>query len=230
MAIEFQNILIWGRSTEEYTRMFGLTFEDIKLKILDCAGGPASFNVEMTRRGGNVVSCDPIYKLDKSEIAQRIQQANGEVINALQGNPDNFVWQDIQSPNQLLKMRKSAMQKFLEDFPLGIQEKRYITGELPTLPFGDRQFDLALCSHFLFMYSQHLSQEFHLASIVEMCRVAIETRIFPLLDTSGKPSPFLLPVINQLSEQGYEVEIRQASYEFQKNGDNFLRVLRTSLN
>ena len=227
MGIKFENILIWGRSTEEYIRMFGLTLEDVKLKIIDCAGGPASFNVEMTRRGGNVVSCDPIYKFSKSEIAQRIQEANREVMNAVQGNPDNFLWQDIQSPSQLLNIRRSAMEEFIEDFLLGIQEKRYVTGELPTLPFADRQFDLALCSHFLFIYSEHLSQEFHLASIAEMCRVAIETRIFPLLDTSGKPSPFLLPVVNQLIKKGYEVEIRQASYEFQKTGDRFLRVLRT---
>ncbi|WP_392480740.1 class I SAM-dependent methyltransferase [Nostoc sp. C110] len=227
MGIKFENILIWGRSTEEYIKMFGLTVEDVKLKIIDCAGGPASFNVEITRRGGNVVSCDPIYKLSKSEITQRIQEANREVMNAVQGNPDNFVWQDIQSPSQLLNIRRSAMQEFIEDFTLGIQEKRYVIGELPTLPFADQQFDLALCSHFLFIYSEHLSEEFHLASIAEMCRVAIETRIFPLLNTSGKPSPFLLPVINQLIKQGYKVEIRQAPYEFQKTGNKFLRLSKS---
>ncbi|MFS0519154.1 class I SAM-dependent methyltransferase [Nostoc sp. UIC 10607] len=227
MVIKFEKILIWGRSAEEYTKMFGLTLEDNKLKIIDCAGGPASFNVEITRRGGNVVSCDPIYKLSKTEIARHIQEASREVMSAVQGNPDNFVWQDIQSPSQLLKIRISAMQEFIEDFSLGIQEKRYVTGELPTLPFADRKFDLALCSHFLFIYSEHLSEEFHLASIAEMCRVAIETRIFPLLDTSGKLSPFLLTVINQLIKQGYEVEIRQASYKFQKNGDKFLSVSKS---
>ncbi|MBW4453595.1 MAG: class I SAM-dependent methyltransferase [Nostoc indistinguendum CM1-VF10] len=227
MAIKFEKILIWGRSAEEYTKMFALTLEDSKLKIIDCAGGPASFNVEMTRRGGNVVSCDPIYKFSKTEIAQHIQEANREVMNAVQRNPDNFVWQDIQSPSQLLNIRRSAMQEFIEDLSLGIQEKRYVIGELPTLPFADRQFDLALCSHFLFIYSEHLSEEFHLASIVEMCRVAIETRIFPLLDTSGKLSPFLLPAVNQLLKQGYKVEIRQASYEFQKSGDKFLSISKS---
>ncbi len=227
MGIKFEKILIWGRSAEEYTKMFGLTIEDNKLKIIDCAGGPASFNVEMTHRGGNVVSCDPIYKLSKTEITQHIQEASREVMNAVQGNPDNFLWQDIQSSSELLNIRRSAMQEFIEDFSLGIQEKRYVTGELPTLPFADRQFDLALCSHFLFIYSEHLSEEFHLASIAEMCRVAIETRIFPLLNTSGKPSPFLLPVINQLIKQGYKVEIRQASYEFQKTGNKFLRVSKS---
>ena len=144
MVIKFDNILVWGRSTEEYTKMFDLTLEDLKLKIIDCAGGPASFNVEMTRRGGNVISCDPIYKFSQSEISQRIQEANHEVMNAVQGYPDNFVWQDIRSPSQLLNIRRSAMQEFIEDLSLGIQEKRYVIGELPTLPFADRQFDLAL--------------------------------------------------------------------------------------
>jgi hypothetical protein len=34
MGIKFENILIWGRSTEEYIKMFGLTVEDVKLKII----------------------------------------------------------------------------------------------------------------------------------------------------------------------------------------------------
>ncbi len=229
MEFKFDNILVWGRSVEEYIQMFSLTVEDIRLRILDCAGGPANFNVEMTRRGGRVISCDPIYKLSKSEIVHHIQDAERQIMDAIQKNVDSFVWRDIQSPKQLREIRIAAMQAFIDDFSLGIQERRYVTGKLPILPFVDQQFDLALCSHFLFAYSEHLSEEFHLASIVEMCRVAKETRIFPLLDTSGKLSPLLQLVFKKLKKQGYAVEIRQASYEFQKGGDKFLCVSRSGI-
>jgi len=63
MGFKLENVIPWGRSLEEYIRMFALTPEDLRCSILDCAGGPASFNVEMTRKGYKVVSCDPVYLL-----------------------------------------------------------------------------------------------------------------------------------------------------------------------
>ena len=118
------------------------------------------------------------------------------------------------------------MQQFLEDFPLGIQQGRYITCELPVLPFNDAQFDLALCSHFLFTYSDLLSQDFHLTAIQEMCRVATEVRIFPLLNNfSREVSSLLLPVMEELAH-GYDLEIKRVQYEFQKGGNQLLQVRR----
>ncbi len=227
MGTKLENIAIWGRSAEEYIRMFGLTSKDLELKIIDCAGGPASFNTEMTRLGFKVVSCDPVYKLTSSEITQRIQEAYQAIINVVLANLNSFIWQYIESPNQLVETRIKAMHKFIDDFPLGVQERRYVTSNLPILPFADEEFDLALCSHFLFTYSEHFSEEFHLASIVEMCRVAKETRIFPLLNTSGEPSPLLQPVIDKLNEQGYKVQIMNVPYEFQKGGNRLLQVLNS---
>lgn len=224
MGTKLENVAIWGRSAEEYIRMFNLTSKDLELKILDCAGGPASFNTEMTHRGCKVVSCDPVYKLTLNEIAQRIQEAYQAIINVVRENLNSFVWQDIQSPNQFVETRIKAMHRFIDDFGLGVRQRRYVTGGLPTLPFADGEFDLALCSHFLFTYSEHFSEEFHLASILEMCRVAKQTRIFPLLNTSGEPSLFLQPVIDKLSKQGYTVQILSVPYEFQKGGNRLLQV------
>lgn len=58
-------IVPWGRSFEEYLRTFALSEEDLSRNILDCAGGPAGFNVEMHRRGRRVVSCDPLYRFTR---------------------------------------------------------------------------------------------------------------------------------------------------------------------
>ena len=178
----------------------------------------------MTRQGYKVISSDPIYQFTADAIYQRIQDTYQPVIEGVKANLENYVWQDIQSPEMMGELRMSAMHQFLADFPLGITEGRYIKAELPNLPFVNHQFDLALCSHLLFSYSDLLSAEFHLASIVELCRVAKEVRIFPLVNISGEPSLWVQPVIDELQRQGYAVEIKKVPYEFQKNGNQMLRV------
>jgi hypothetical protein len=224
MGLKLEKVIPWGRSLSEYAKMFHLTPHDLDLRILDCAGGPASFNAEMSHQGYSVISCDPIYQFSADEIAQRIQETYPTVIEGVKAAQEYYVWQDIQSPEQLGQIRMTAMQLFVEDFPLGIQQGRYVMGELPRLPFDRDRFDLALCSHFLFTYSDLISQEFHLASIQELCRVAAEVRIFPLLNISGEPSYLLPLVMKELTAQGYNLEIKQVPYEFQKGGNQLLRV------
>ena len=117
------------------------------------------------------------------------------------------------------------MQEFLADFPSGLEQGRYMTAELPVLPFENGQFDLALCSHFLFSYSHLLSEEFHLQAITEMCRVAKEVRVFPLLQSfSGEESDHLNSIITKLKKRSFRVEVQEAPYEFQKGGNKMLRV------
>ncbi|MBD1806647.1 SAM-dependent methyltransferase [Microcoleus sp. FACHB-SPT15] len=230
MGFQLEKVIPWGRSMEEYVKMFNLTPDELQLNILDCAGGPASFNAEMKQQGYEVISCDPIYQFSAGEIAQRIQDTYQSVIDGVQATREYFVWQDIQSPEHLGQIRMAAMQKFLEDLPLGIQQGRYITAELPTLPFDSDRFDLALCSHLLFTYSDLLSQEFHLASIRELCRVATQVRIFPLLNNfSTEVSPLVGLVMKELTAQGYNLEIQQVSYEFQKGGNQMLQVQRGNI-
>ena len=52
------------------------------------------------------------------------------------------------------------MDRFLDDYDVGRLEGRYVAAEFPAIPFDDCSFDLAVCSHFLFLYSEHLSQQF----------------------------------------------------------------------
>jgi len=224
MGLKLEKVIPWGRCLDEYIAMFHLTSTDRQLAILDCGGGPASFNVEMTRQGNNVISCDPIYKFTADEIAHRIQESYQTVVEGTKANLSCYNWTDIESPEQLGEVRMAAMQQFLEDLPVGIQQHRYVTGELPLLPFANRQFDLALCSHFLFTYADYLSAEFHLASILELCRVAEEMRIFPLLKISGETVPILPPLLQELEVKGYSVQIEEVCYEFQKGGNQMLRV------
>lgn len=222
--IELKKAVPWGRSLEEYVQMFALTPEDCQRRILDCAGGPASFNAQMTTKGYNVVSCDPLYHFTAAEIAQRIQETYPIIIQGVQETRDQFVWTSITSPAQLGEIRMAAMNQFITDFPLGLAARRYVTDALPSLSFDTKQFDLALCSHFLFSYSD-LGEDFHQASILELCRIAKEVRIFPLLvNFSNQTSPWLQPTIKYLQSQGYQTEIMQVAYEFQKGGNQLLRI------
>ena len=204
--------------------MFSLTCGDLSGRILDCAAGPASFDAELTPEGHEVISCDPLYSLTADEIRARIEATCDTVVTNARAASDEFVWRDFTSPEHLGEVRMAAMQQFLADFPAGLLEGRYLVHALPHLDFRGDEFDLALCSHYLFTYSDQLSTGFHVAAIQEMCRVAGEARIFPLLKSYGGPSPLLEPVVDALRERGYEVEISNVPYEFQRGGDKMLAV------
>ncbi len=225
-GLQLESVVPWGRSMGEYVSMFGLSDEDLDMRILDCGGGPASFNAEMSASGRRVVSCDPIYQFSTSDIARRIEEIYPVIISGVEAEQDRFVWTYVGSPARLGEVRMKAMHAFLEDFDSGLTEGRYVAAGLPSLPFATGEFDLALSSHFLFLYSDQFSTEFHIQSIREMLRVASEARIFPLLDMAGKPSLHLPPLLAELKAHGYGVQVRKVGYEFQAGGDQLLRVYK----
>jgi len=77
------------------------------------------------------------------------------------------------------------MEKFLDDYDEEKRQGRSGAAELPTIPFLDQSFDLAVCSHFLFLCTEHLSAAFHHSAIQELYRVAREVRVFPLRELDG---------------------------------------------
>ncbi|MGB2864792.1 MAG: hypothetical protein WBC05_15810 [Sedimentisphaerales bacterium] len=90
----------------------------------------------------------------------------------------------------------------------------------------DGAFDIALCSHLLFLYSDRLSLEFHRKSILQLCRVANDVRIFPLIDLDLRPSPHVQPIVSCLEEDGFTVSIERVNYEFQRGGNKMFRIIR----
>jgi hypothetical protein len=217
-------VVPWGRSFDEYRRMFALTDEDLRGRILGCGDGPAAFNAEATRRGVRVTSCDPLYDFNAQQIRERIDATAENVIDQTRRNRDEFVWTDITSVEHLHKVRMSAMEDFLADYNSGRNDRRYVTAALPTLPFANRSFDLAVCSHFLFLYSEHLGQQFHEDAILELSRVADEVRIFPLLALGGIASPHVVGTIARLRDAEYAVTIERVPYEFQRGGNEMMCI------
>lgn len=218
-------VVPWGRSLDEYRSMFALTDADLDtMNILGCADGPASFNAEATRRGDSITSCDPIYQFNVVEMRQRISETYDKIVDETRKNYDDFVWTTIKSVDELGRLRMAAMRMFLDDYEMGKEEGRYIEASLPALPFVDTEFDLALCSHFLFLYTAQLGEDFHKAAIRELCRVAREVRVFPLLALGGKPSPYVDLVAAEARAAGHEVLIERVPYEFQRGGNKMMRI------
>lgn len=226
MPTLLQEIIPWGRTLREYELMFALTDADKNLKILGCGDGPASFNAEWTALGGTVISLDPIYEFSGAQIKQRFDAVREDIMRNVEATPNKWSWDFHQNPQGLLANRVTALETFLADYERGRNAGRYQTGALPQLNFTDRQFDVALCSHLLFLYSNLLSCEFHTAALLELCRVAHEVRVFPLLDLVGKTSVHLEPVLAALTQQGIQAEIATVAYEFQKGGNQMLRLMK----
>jgi hypothetical protein len=204
--------------------MFALTDDDLRGRMLGCADGPAGFNAEATRRGARVTSCDPIYEFSAEQIRERIAATAEDILAQTQRNLDEFIWDEITSIEQLHRVRMAAMEEFLADYDGGRDAGRYVTAAAPSLPFGDTSFDLALCSHFLFLYSEQLGQQFHEDAIVELCRVAKEVRIFPLIALGALPSPHLERTTAKMRGLNYIVTIERVPYEFQRGANEMMRI------
>ena len=223
--MKLENVVPWGRSASEYIAMFDLKPQDLEGRILDCGGGPSSFTAEMTRQGNKAISCDPLYAFSTEEIKNKITETYPRMLALNEVNKDNFVWNRYGSPKQLAEARLRTMDVFLEDYEEGRQQGRYVIGELPSLPFADNSFDLALCSHLLFTYTKQFSEKFHIESILEMARVARQVRVFPILTAfAGEVSPHLPLLRESLVSQGFMVYVHTVGYEFQKGGNQMLMV------
>ncbi|WP_114416546.1 class I SAM-dependent methyltransferase [Marinospirillum perlucidum] len=222
--MRLDRIVPWGRSFAEYQAMFSLTQQDLDARILGCGDGPASFNAELTERGGRVVSVDPVYQFSAQQLQQRIDEVYPRIMTQMAANRENYNWQKLRSPQELGEVRMAAMRRFLQDYDQGCSEGRYLQGGLPDLPFVDQTFDLALSSHFLFLYSDFLDFDQHLQGIREMARVAREVRIYPLLALDGRESEYLAEILEQLPLLGFFARLETVSYRFQKGATQMLVV------
>jgi hypothetical protein len=224
--MRLDRVVPFGRTFDEYSQIFNLKSGDFQKSILGVGDGPASFNAEATQKGCQVCSIDPVYEFTAPQIQQRFDEVVDDIIEQVSDTPTDWVWSYHKSPADLRQTRERALAIFLADYDAGKQAGRYLIGALPQLEFVDDSFDLALCSHFLFLYSAQVDYDFHRASIFEMLRISREIRIFPLLTLMLKRSPHLDPLIKDLTAHGYWVTIQKVSYELQRGGNEMLVVKR----
>jgi len=204
--------------------MFALSDADLDARILGCGDGPAAFNHGMKERGGRAVSLDPIYRMETAAIRRRIDETCADVLGQTRRNAEQFRWDRIRDLDALRDLRLGAMADFLEDFEAGKRQGRYVAGGVPELPFADGAFDICLSSHFLFLYTDNLTLDFHCRAIDAMLRVAGEARIFPLLDINSRRSPYVDAVLRRYRDSGRDVAEVPVDYEFQIGGNAMLRI------
>ena len=116
MAFSLDRVVPWGRSYEEYVRMFNLGPDELGGRILGCGDGPAAFQAELHRRGGRGVAIDPLYAFSAAEIEQRIAATRQEVMAQVRANQGDLVWTPIPTPEDLVGQRLAAMAFFLADY------------------------------------------------------------------------------------------------------------------
>ncbi|NJR50780.1 MAG: SAM-dependent methyltransferase [Leptolyngbyaceae cyanobacterium CSU_1_3] len=223
MAMELDRVVPFGRSLDEYVQMFNLTERDLQRSILGVGDGPASFNAEGTKLGYQIQSIDPLYEFSAAQIRSRFEAVVCNIIEQVRRTPNDWVWGYHGSPDGLKLNRERAIELFCQDYELGKATGRYTIAALPELTL-DRTYDLGLCSHLLFLYSDHLDEAFHFAGICAMLRVCREVRIFPLLTLNLQPSPYLSILLKRFSKMGYTCEIQKVAYELQRGGNKMLKI------
>ena len=224
MVMKLDRVVPFGRSLDEYVKMLALSPEDLQGRILGVGDGPASFNAEGTAKGYDITSIDPVYQFNGAGIKQRFEAVVDDIIDQIIATPDNWVWSYHKNPQELKSRRIKALNLFLQDYDRGKRSGRYLTQELPNLDFADKSYDLALCSHFLFLYSEQCDRAFHLAAIKEMLRVSKEVRIFPLLTLMQTNSPYVKDAMSEFNSLGYLTSIVKVDYELQPGANKMLVI------
>ncbi len=218
-------MLVTSRSFAEYEAFFALTAADARRAVLDCSAGASGFAAVANARGGRVTAVDPAYSLGREALAAAARASlttGGAVVD---DHEDRFTWRWYGSRERRDELRRGALAAFLDD--LRERPTTYVAGSLPDLPFAGGAFDLALCSHLLFTWSDVFDEAWHEAALVEMLRVAREVRVFPLVvQGTGDPVPFLPSVLDRLRASGCRAEVVDVPYEFQRGGRRMLRVVR----
>lgn len=223
MSLQLENILVTGRTYEEYMAFF----EDLKgKKVLDCPSGASSFVKEANEKGAEASGVDLIYAFAAREIRDQGRKTIEKIYEDISWM-DGFSFGFYGSIENHRKQREEALESFCKDFNC----ENYIHGELPKLDYEDGSFDLVLSSHLLFTYDDRFSYQFHKDSILEMLRVGKEVRLFPLVDFKNSRvgeernfSPFVYRFLEDL--KGYNCEIIKVDFEFQPGAGYMLKITK----
>jgi SAM-dependent methyltransferase len=213
-------MLVTSRSFAEYEAMFDLPAE-LPARILDCCAGGSGFTAAVP----GALAADPAYALSFVDLAAAVREGTAQGGGIVGDHPDDFTWSWYGSAERRDAMRAEAADAFVADRRR--RPSRYPAAALPELPFADGAFDLVLCSHLLFTWSDQLDERWHLAALRELARVGAEVRVFPLVvQRTGEPVPFLDAVRRELAAAGIGTQVRPVPYEFQRGGNRMLVLTR----
>lgn len=225
--MKLEKIAFLGRTFREYMDIFALKEEALRdIRVLDCPAGPSSFAAEANAMGLSATACDVAYSENAKQLEDRGLNDLETVFDAFEKSEVEYVWEYYRDQDELISLRRQALLLFAADFEKGRHEGRYVEAALPSLPFNDREFDISLSGHFLFLYAEWLSIDTHLECLRELLRVSRrEVRVFPVMTIRGKPYDYLGYLISTLADEGVEAEIIQVRAELMKDGNRMLRLM-----
>ena len=217
---------IWflGRSYKEYFSMFNLSFDLLKEeKVLDCAAGASSFTAIASKKGIKSTATDLLYCKDPATLQKIFKKDLSTLLKIHSGLEHKVNWGFFLNSEKMIKDRFNTFNNFINDYTKF--KERYITAQLPYLPFNDNPFTLALSSHLLFLYDDRLNYQFHLDSIKEMLRVTSEVRIYPLISLrgDGKKSSFVNKIKKDIIPEG-KIKILDVKYRFREGCNEMMCI------
>ncbi len=229
-------VAVTCRSFREYEAMFAL--DDGALAggpTLDVAGGASSFAAEARARGARVVSADPRYAKSAAALYAESLEEIASSTAKLERAKDRFDWTYYGSIEAHRANRERSLERFVADYRAETEagSAAYVSAALPKLPFDDGTFALTLCSHFLFLYEEQFTHEFHRDALLELYRVARpggEVRVYPLYTLRHERYPGLDDLIREFESAGAAVRLLPSRLPFISGSTELLAICKpTSL-
>ena len=218
------DVVLLGRTFDEYVGMFALDEATLQnSRILDAASGVSSFCAEAAARGYQVTASDRIYSLSAGEIERKCRRDLDNMIVQLAGITENYIWDFFPNLDALQAQRERAYRGFIVDYRQH-GSTRYLSTEYPNSRFATGQFDLALVSHFLFLYDDQLDYDFHQQTLLELLRIAREVRLFPLVNMRTERASAIAKIAADPAFSAYEIRVVPVDYEFIRNSREMMVI------
>ena len=222
--LDLNDIVLIGRTFDEYYKMFNISNINKNERILDVASGVSSFCAEARALGYDVTASDRIYCFSAEEIEEKCSKDLETTMEKMAEVKDLYKWEFFKDIEHLKMHRRKAYKAFIQDYKenLGV---RYANTEYPKNSFKDKEFDIAFVSHFLFMYDEYLDYEVHKQIVKDLTRIASkQVRIFPIVNLKGEKSLFVNKLVKDIDFSNYKIETVKVNYEFVKDGNEMLVI------
>lgn len=215
----------WVYDFADYLQMFNLDTVDLEKKILDFPGGISSFNAQAHADHQQVISIDSIYKADFSTMQQDADAMLAKREQDMSAQQQEYLQSQIDI-KEIFTTWRQTVARFLQDYPSGYEQGRYVHIGSTTWPFQPHQFDIALCSDLNLYELDNLNLSL-LDIIKQLVRISKEIRIFPLLSASGNIATDWGPVMLWLQEHNFGQEIKQIDFQQLCGSNAMLRIWAT---
>ncbi len=213
----------WIHGLEEYEQMFDLQADDYRKILFDFPGSISSFNADVYQQAHRIVSGDTIYSMDFPAMQAYVEQLLQSNYAYLKQHAQAVLRHGVADIESIFKIVQDNSERFLTDYVTGKKQARYQAVFMPHLPYKNHEFQLALCCDYVF--NHHKQNDCTPQEVVfELCRIAEEVRIFPVLTERGEPSTWLGPLMLELQQRHYGIEVRHVAFKNVKGNNAMLRI------